>query len=194
VSTIKKVRYKLLQPVVGCIKGYRVGDDGSVWTRWKRIGLGRGHGSGTKRVFTNTWRQLPQSNHRYRHVYLRMSTGTLQALHVHILVLAAFRGPRPPGMQARHSPDHDKHNNKLDNLWWGTPQENADDRIADGDQPRGSDHGMAKLTEVAVLVIRRRWSKERQYNPHLARQLAAKYGVDKTLIIQVVRRRIWTHI
>lgn len=45
---------------------------------------------------------------------------------VHILVLLAFRGPRPPGYQGCHR-DDDGHNNKLENLRWDTPESNVED-------------------------------------------------------------------
>ena len=47
--------------------------------------------------------------------------------YVHELVLEAFIGPRPRGMQSRHHPDPDKTNNNLSNLLWGTPAENMGD-------------------------------------------------------------------
>ena len=50
---------------------------------------------------------------------------------VHVLVAAAFLGPRPPGMQVRH-----REGNPLDarlvNLAYGTPAENAADKVAHG--------------------------------------------------------------
>ena len=47
---------------------------------------------------------------------------------VHCLVLEAFVGPRPSGMQACHAPDDDPTNNHLDNLRWDTASGNAQDR------------------------------------------------------------------
>lgn len=46
---------------------------------------------------------------------------------VHRLVLEAFVGPRPDGMECRHL-DGDPANNRLANLAWGSPVENASDR------------------------------------------------------------------
>lgn len=51
--------------------------------------------------------------------------------YVHILVAGAFHGPCPEGMQVRHL-DHDKSNNHKDNLAYGTPSENAQDRVRAG--------------------------------------------------------------
>ena len=60
---------------------------------------------------------------------------------VHRLVLEAFVGPCPDGMQCRHFPDRTTTNNRLSNLSWGTPIENSHDRVAHGTQASGSRHG-----------------------------------------------------
>ncbi len=50
---------------------------------------------------------------------------------VHLLVLEAFVGPRPLGLVARHL-DDDPSNNSLENLEWGTYQDNTFDRVRNG--------------------------------------------------------------
>ena len=50
---------------------------------------------------------------------------------VHELVLLAFRGPRPAGMYCRHM-DGNRLNPTLDNLQYGTPKENSEDRQRHG--------------------------------------------------------------
>jgi len=50
---------------------------------------------------------------------------------VHVLVLRAFVGECPPGMQACHS-DGNRANPSLDNLRWDTPKANVADRRAHG--------------------------------------------------------------
>jgi hypothetical protein len=47
------------------------------------------------------------------------------------LVLAAFRGPRPPGMECCHN-DGNSTNDRADNLRWDTPSENSYDRVRHG--------------------------------------------------------------
>lgn len=56
---------------------------------------------------------------------------------VHRLVLEAFVGPCPEGMETRHL-DGDRRHNQLTNLMWGTPLENGADRIAHGNIPAHS--------------------------------------------------------
>lgn len=50
---------------------------------------------------------------------------------VHHLVLEAFVGPRPAGMQGCHR-DDDPRNNALDNLRWDTPAGNKSDAVRRG--------------------------------------------------------------
>ena len=56
---------------------------------------------------------------------------------VHLLVLSAFVGPRPAGLQGLHADDV-KTNCALTNLRWGTPSLNQDDAVFNGR------HGMAR--------------------------------------------------
>jgi HNH endonuclease/NUMOD4 motif len=50
---------------------------------------------------------------------------------VHRLVLGAFVGPCPEGMECRHL-NGDRADNRLENLAWGTPHENGMDRLRHG--------------------------------------------------------------
>lgn len=53
---------------------------------------------------------------------------------VHVLMLEAFVGPRPPGMQACHLDDNGI-NNTLPNLRWDTQHGNVADLIRNGNHP-----------------------------------------------------------
>jgi hypothetical protein len=57
--------------------------------------------------------------------------GRVQHYKVHTLVLTAFVGPRPDGMECCHN-DGDCTNNHLSNLRWDTPSENAFDKVRHG--------------------------------------------------------------
>lgn len=48
--------------------------------------------------------------------------------YVHRLVLETFVGPCPEGMEARHYPDMDPSNNRLENLSCSTHRKNLADR------------------------------------------------------------------
>ena len=124
--------------------GYRVGDDGTVWSC---------RNSGRD---ASDWRKLKPADNG--HGYLRLSlrvNGRYVTAYVHRLVLLAFVGPCPEGMEALHDPDPDTINCKLSNLRWGTPKDNAADKICHGRQPRGEGHYLSKFTEDDVKQIRR---------------------------------------
>lgn len=71
----------------------------------------------------------------YRRVDLHGPNGAYRREYVHRLVLLAFIGPCPEGMEALHGPNHDKADNRLCNLRWGTHQENISERVhAKGNQ------------------------------------------------------------
>ena len=108
---------------------------------------------------------------------------------IHKLVLEAFRGPRPHGMEARHL-DGDGTNNRLSNLCWGTHAENYADRIRHGTAPIGSNSASAKLTEVDVDAIRSR------YVPHVVtlKILGQEFGVSAAHISNILKRHTWTHV
>lgn len=104
---------------------------------------------------------------------------------VHRLVLLAFVGPCPEGMECRHL-DGDHTNNRLSNLCWGTREENAQDRIRHGTHGRGENAAAAKLTEQQVREIRA--------DPRGARRLARVYGVSMVAIHYIKTRRTWRHV
>jgi hypothetical protein len=75
---------------------------------------------------------------------------------IHRLVLLAFVGPCPDGMECRHL-DGNHQNNKLKNLKWGTSSENRRDamkhgtwRPVKGPDNSGSKHGLSKFNEKII--------------------------------------------
>lgn len=107
---------------------------------------------------------------------------------VHRLVLEAFGGPCPDGMECRHL-DGVRTNNAASNLCWGTRQDNADDRKRHGRAIKGERDKNSKLTPEKVRAIRIE-SADGASHAYLGR----KYGVCNTTIWQVVIGRKWTHV
>lgn len=66
---------------------------------------------------------------------MRDHSGKIKWLHVHRLVLLAFRGPPGPRQIGRHLDDV-KTNNNLSNLTWGTHKENVEDSFRNGTRSR----------------------------------------------------------
>jgi hypothetical protein len=107
---------------------------------------------------------------------------------VHHLILETFIGPRPEGMVTRHL-NGDSLDNRLENLIYGTHEQNVADRSRQGrtHRPAGELNGRAKLTGGDVELIRRRAGEG------VGRMaLACQYNVSVSLIYQIVRGAIWT--
>ena len=102
--------------------GYRVGSDGTVWTRRNgRWGLRR------------EWRKLRPATDAvgYRSVAIMMPNKRPRSGRINVLVLLAFRGPRPRRHDSCHGNGKPR-DNRLGNLRWGTRRENMLDASAHG--------------------------------------------------------------
>jgi hypothetical protein len=127
-----------------------------------------------------------------RYLYVSVSCKRMQA---HRLVLLAFAGPCPPGMQCRHLDGNPK-NNRVENLAWGTPLENAADKHRHGttargpwmakNRVRGERHHKAKLTEQQVREVLD------SCESHAA--LGRRFGVNKTTIFAIRRGKNWRSV
>jgi hypothetical protein len=160
-------------------EGYRVGNDGSVWTRRSRNGRG---------PLKKEWRRMKADSKYNRYERLGLyKNGKQISVSVHTLVLEAFVGPCPEGMEARHL-DGNAFNNLLSNLTWGTKLDNAKDKIKHGTSGKGETNGRAKLDTEAVLRIRR------LAKIMTGKQLAAKFKVTPTMISFILSRKSWSHI
>lgn len=121
-------------PVTGYEGFYEVSDHGQVRsvTRTNEYMPGRfrtEHGRLRK--------QSPHSN-ASGHPSVTLSRGGKRKTHlVHHLVLEAFVGPRPEGLQGLHWDDVST-NNHLSNLRWGTRSDNGNDRVRNGKDPNAN--------------------------------------------------------
>lgn len=108
--------------------------------------------------------------------------------YVHRLVLEAFVGPCPDGMEAAHR-DGVCTNNCLGNLLWTTPQENHSHKRAHGTDPRGERNPRARLTPEQVVLIR-----QSALCGCTQRELAVRFEVAESTIQGIVCRRLWKDV
>ncbi|AHG63176.1 NUMOD4 motif-containing HNH endonuclease [Advenella mimigardefordensis] len=106
---------------------------------------------------------------------------------VHQLVLMAFVGLCPEGMEVCHN-DGVRANNNLTNLRYGSRQDNADDRIKHGNSRPGSECHLSKLTEndVRKILSCENWDQ--------ARALAKVLRVTRDNVRAIWLRQTWKHI
>ena len=167
--------------------GYRICTDGTVWTSIYRTG--RKTGKGTAVHIGGDWRQMRLA--KQRNGYLTVSlvaNGKAYRLFVHRLVLLAFIGPCPEGMESAHS-DGDRTNNDISNLSWKTPVDNNADKIGHGTLLQGERCPWAKLDAAAVTdILRRRAAGES------CEDIAKTMGVRKQAVSDVCTGRRWSHL
>lgn len=167
------------RPIAG-FPGYCVGSDGSVWSQRQCFSLDFGEWKPA------TIYRRPREG-RYCVVCLRATpNGKLTCRYVHRLVLEAFVGKCPKGMWARHFPDRDTSNNRLDNLSWATAAQNHADKKVHGTQPRGEKCHNAKLRREDIATI---FSLHRQGVQ--LKDIAKGLGVSPTAVSNVVRGHTW---
>jgi len=112
-------------PIPGFEGRYEVSDQGRV----KSLSRYVNSGNGAKRL-------IPQrilKSAKIRNGYIIICLGTIKAQaastqYIHRLVLSAFVGPCPDGMECCHN-NGDPSDNRLLNLRWDTPESNRSDAV-----------------------------------------------------------------
>lgn len=123
--------------------------------------------------------------------YLRVAIGSGKSRKhklVHRLVLEAFVGPCPLGMEAAHA-NGIRTDNRLENLSWKTPKDNSNDKWLVGTMAFGDSHPGAKLTAESVSELLALREQGASWG-----QLADRFGVSKRAIGRVIHGKTWCHV
>lgn len=114
--------------------------------------------------------------------------GLITAKRVHRLVLEAFVGPCPPGMEGCHN-DGNTTNNHVSNLRWDTRAANEADKIAHGTYQLGDRNPNSRHDEATVRRV------------HALRKSGMKYSdIEKETGVRVqnawmiVHGKSWKHL
>lgn len=155
--------------------GYAFGDDGTIWSfktgQWKRLSQGL----------------MPNG---YYNVALKTG-GKMKTHRSNRVILEAFVGPCPPGMQACHN-NGNPGDNRVENLRWDTPKGNARDRDIHGtsDAARGANHWSAKIQASDVVAIREMYATGR----YAQKDIAMRFNIKQAQVSSIVRRQKWKHV
>lgn len=166
--------------------GYAVGSDGSVWSRRRR---------GYRGGLVSTYHRLNphccfgKTGQVTRLTVRLCRNGKYHSYAVHRLVLEAFVGPCPEGMEGCHE-DGDPTNNDLTNLRWDTHKGNMLDSVKHGTSTKGIRSGRAKLTEDQVRLIRKLYAT----GNYIHRTLSNRFGIAMVTVSYIINRVIWKHI
>jgi len=123
--------------VVGFESGYEVSDLGRVRSITRTVPC-----KGGTRTVNGRIRKQAVTSVGYSIITMSVDNKLTTKL-VHLLVLEAFVGPRPDGMEACHY-DGNKTNNRLSNLRWDTKAANAEDAVRVGKRIRFEDQQQCK--------------------------------------------------
>jgi hypothetical protein len=120
-------------------------------------------------------------------VYFNMTwRGFTKSVLVNRIVAWRFH-PNPKNLPQVNHIDGDKENNAKDNLEWATGSENEKHAHRTGlKSGRGSANSNAKLTVAQVHEIRA------AADP--APELAKRYGVSRSTIVNIQRNKTWRHV
>ena len=165
------------RPVPGYEGRYEVSSLGNV----RSIGIGGNKKSGQPL-------KPMQATPGLRYVQVAMYLhGERRYYRVHQLVMAAFVGPRPPGMEINHI-DGDAGNNRRDNLEYATRSENLRHAYKLGlCDVRGEKNPSARLTKAQARDIYRRFHAGEAKGVELARE----FGVRTTTISAICTGKTW---
>lgn len=158
---------------------YEVSDEGKVRTWLVR---------GSKNMAERPSEMIGWEMRGYPTVLLRDTSGSRRCVRVHSAVLLAFVGPCPPGHEARHL-DGSRNNNRLDNLKWGTPKENSDDKRRHGTMIVGEMCVTAKLQSADVVAIRSLLRRG-----HGIQFVASLFGVSKRMVARIRDGISWVDV
>lgn len=107
---------------------------------------------------------------------------------VHAIVLEAFVGSRPPGMEACHN-DGNRANNAISNLRWDTKAGNEADKVRHGTLNLGVKNGNATITpEIANEIASLR------ANGMAQARIASSLGVTRSVVYAVCNGSTWGYV
>lgn len=164
------------------VPGYHVTKDGDVFSR--RV-------KGPKIRLGDTWFKLkpPSDNFGRKILILKDLDGQKKNFKVHRLVLQAYVGPCPEGLECCHN-DGNPSNNKLENLRWDTKQNNVKDKRRHGTILSGEKAGSSKLKEKDIIDIKTlRETTDLSYS-----KIGKIYNVDGSTIYKIVKNKRWKHL
>lgn len=160
--------------------GYFAKSDGTIWSSWSKSGNRQDE---LKELSPETIKG------GYKRVRLRVDVQQYVHAQVSHVILEAFVGSRPIDAVACHY-DGNNANNFLTNLRWDTRKENEEDKKRHGTHQTGSGNPAAILSEQDAIEIRRLYD----VGDVSTYKLAHKYGVDRTTICDLLKRKTWRHV
>jgi hypothetical protein len=175
------------KPVISYEGLYEVSNLGRVRTVERTLTRKNGALFTVRARVLKTW-SMSNGNHQFVGLYTSSPGGRSQTTAVHRIVLEAFVGPCPEGMECCHN-DGNPRNNNVTNLRWDTRSANQMDSVRHGTKPQGTAHYRAKLKPEDIPDIRKRIASGESLS-----SIGRLYKVA-TIAISCIRDGItWKHV
>ena len=113
--------------------------------------------------------------------------GEAHNIYAHRLVAFTYHGFPPPGKPYACHIDGNPANNCPANIYWGSPQDNANDMVRHGTSARGVRNGSNKLTQDEVREVRRIAASTDRSQACIGRQ----FGVSHAAIGNILKGKNW---
>ncbi len=164
---IPGIEFKLIENYNG---DYAIGNEGSIYSSKKMC----------------KWVKLSVEIDTFGHQRIQLcKNGIIKHHFIHILVLEAFIGPCPPGMESCHG-SNGKYDNSVSNLYWGTHSTNMQDKHRDGTMPKGETHHNAQFTDSEIALMRE-LHKQGYSQRSIARKFHAGFSTVNRYVRNIVR-------
>lgn len=169
------IRYAILPK----FSRYIVGADGSLWSSIIP-GKKAKHGIAP-------WHRIKASPDPRGYLIVAVSSEgkPRRTRYLHGLILEAFIGPRPAGMQCRHL-NGIAGDCRLENLCWGTPKENGADKLRHQTHAIGERNGGSKISQEQCEEVRK-WHKEGVQR----KEILARVGISPTQYYRIIHNQSW---
>jgi hypothetical protein len=156
-----------MRDIIG-YEDYCITEDGQIWSK-------------------RTKKFLKLQNHNRGYALITLSVNAKRKPEVvHRFVARAFVDNPNKYNEINHK-DGDKKNNHFTNLEWCSRSDNNTHKCRILGKGRGIGNGAHKLTEQEVLEIRSR-------RHEVQKRLGEEFGVDQSVISDIINRKIWKHI
>ena len=124
----------------------------------------------------------------YGHFHYYRIPGKQRNVIAHRFAYRIIKGRIPKGLSVCHTCDNTLCCNPR-HLWLGTTAANLADMRLKGRSGRGEKQWKSKLRDSDILIIRKM-----RAGGALQRDIARRFGVSRSLIGLICRKKIWTHI
>lgn len=143
----------------------------------------------TRTVHGRVLKPTIKKRRKNRRVVLLSDCGRRRYATVARLVLEAFIGPCPEGMECCHAND-DPGDNRLANLRWDTHANNIRDSLTNGGRCMGERHRCAKMTGGKVRVARAMHTS----GQFAVNALSKIFSISNPAMKNILERRAWKHV